>query len=179
MSFQASENPELEKLVWLKGERILFFGIGNIGRRDDGLGGRLIEKLEELRALNCTDWPEEIALDANYQLNAEDALLISGYDVVVFIDATVTTGSGAPFLVESFSPSSEITFSTHAMSMGSVLAFSEELYGKKPRTYLMTLPGYEWDISDELSEGANKNLNQTFEAIYRKIRNYNASYKGC
>ena len=66
--------------------KTLIYGIGNLARQDDGLGIRLIERLETAGP------PEGMSLESNYQLNAEDALLIAPYDVVIFVDAA--TGQG-------------------------------------------------------------------------------------
>jgi hydrogenase maturation protease len=150
---------ELSKIDWKACEKLLFLGIGNPGRQDDGLGPQLIERLESLRL------PQGVSLEANYQLNAEDSLLISDYEVVVFVDATVEPDAPAPFSVRPAMASDEIGFSTHAMSVGAVIALCEKLYDKKPRTYLMTLPGYEWEISEQMSEAAADNLDRTVASL--------------
>jgi len=148
---------ELEKLDWKPGDKILWFGIGNPCRQDDGLGPRLIGALENRF--------KKFDFESNYQLNAEDALLISGYDGVVFVDATVEPEAQAPFGIREVQPSNEIAFSTHEMSLGVVVALCAQLYQKTPKTYLLTLPGYSWEIGEELSPGASQNLQQTIDAI--------------
>ena len=77
--------------------------------QDDGLGPALAEELEA--------WLESkpdlrVAVDSNYQLNAEDALTISGHDVVVFVDAA-QTGTES-FAFRPLPPEKTIAFSTHA-----------------------------------------------------------------
>ena len=139
--------------------RWLFYGIGNVGREDDGLGIRLIENLESLAL------PAHIDVQSNYQLNVEDALEISKYEVVIFVDATVETHAMAPFQVRPVVPSAEIAFSTHAMSMEAILALCDQLYGVTPKAFVLTMPGYQWDIKDELSAKALDNLRQTTEAL--------------
>ena len=56
--------------------KILVYGYGNPGRQDDGLGIFLAEEVEKRNLLSVT-------VDTNYQLNAEDALLASEFDVVL------------------------------------------------------------------------------------------------
>lgn len=163
------KSSELTRIDWKPGEKILWFGIGNLGRQDDGLGIRLIERLEAIQESSRERFPKTWKLDSNYQLNAEDALLIADYDVVVFVDATISPQAQAPFEVKPLEPSDEIAFSTHEMSAGVVIALCDQLYGKKPKAYLLTLPGYAWDISDEMSEAAHQNLNQTLEAILDQL----------
>jgi hydrogenase maturation protease len=144
-----------ESRAALHPERWLFYGIGNIGRQDDGLGIRLIENLELLNL------PPHIELQSNYQLNVEDALEISNYDVVVFVDATVTAKSAGPFFISRIEPSPGIAFSTHAMSMEGILALSDQLYGKAPQAFVLTMPGFQWEVIDELSTEAQANLELT------------------
>jgi len=59
---------------------VLVIGYGNPGRRDDGLGPALAERLQELRLPG-------VDVDADYQLTVEDAAAAAEHDVVVFADA--------------------------------------------------------------------------------------------
>jgi hydrogenase maturation protease len=148
-----------EKMALRLGEKLLIYGIGNRGRQDDGLAIRLIERLED------APLPADVTLEAGYQLNIEDALLISRFDVVLFVDATAEREAAAPFALRCVEPSAEISFSTHAMHPQAVLALCAELYDRCPRAYLLALPGYEWEISEALSAPARHNLEQTYLAF--------------
>ncbi len=141
-----------EQLGWNSEEKLLIYGIGNVGRQDDGLGIRLVEILEG------ASLPSSVTLESNYQLNIEDALLISDYDVVLFVDASMEQSDLESFSIRGVYPSAHASFSTHEMSIEGVLALCEELYNKKPRTFLLALKGYEWGISEEMSQGARENL---------------------
>jgi hydrogenase maturation protease len=143
--------------------RLLFYGIGNVGRQDDGLGIRLIEELENLNL------PAQIELQSNYQLNIEDALEISNFDVVIFVDATIEKDAIAPFALRPIKPSDDIAFSTHAMGMESILALSDQLYGRTPKAFVLTIPGYSWEIKDELTEAAQQNLTSTIAALKQRL----------
>lgn len=148
------------QLILNPGEKVLFFGIGNVGRQDDGLGVRLVERLES------EDLGADFAFEANYQLNIEDALLMSEHDVVIFADATREETATAPFSVRPVAPrSAGVEFSTHAMRPEGVLALCEGLYGRVPRAYMLALPGYSWEIDDHLSERAMRNLEGAVEAV--------------
>ncbi len=61
-------------------KKTLFVGIGNIGRADDGLGWAFIDYL----ALKSTN---SYNLEYRYQLQVEDAELISNYHTVIFVDS--------------------------------------------------------------------------------------------
>lgn len=92
----------------------------------------------------------------NFQLNAEDALTISNYDRLVFVDASVAVNSG--FELRPLIADDAITFSTHAMSPAAILALSDALYQKKPQAWVLHIRGYEWEFGLPLSEGAEQNI---------------------
>ncbi len=149
------ESP-FEVLAIKTGESILIYGIGNVGRQDDGLGHRMIENLEQ------KSLPKNWQLDANYQLNAEVSLQISGFDVILFVDADKSSESKGPFWIQPIvARAGQVEFSSHAMSAASVVALCEELYHKKPRCYYLGIPGSEWEIGEGLGELAEENLRNT------------------
>ncbi len=134
---------------------ILVYGFGNPGRSDDALGILFSEKLEQMHLPDMT-------FESNYQLNAEDALLISEYDIVIFADASHTLES---FSFKRLSPAPEVSFTTHAMHPSSVVALCNELYDKHPLCFIMEIKGYEWEMREEISEKAHENLERALEFI--------------
>ncbi|BCS35019.1 hypothetical protein TBR22_A42450 [Luteitalea sp. TBR-22] len=134
------------------GTRVLVFGIGNPGRGDDALGCRLVEALED------AGLPPGVTLDANYQLTPEDALTIAEHDVVVFADATVAPDAPTPYTLTLADTADTPTFSTHAMSIGSVLALARQLSGRVPQAWTMAIPAYGFEINDVLTSQAAANL---------------------
>lgn len=131
---------------------LLIYGIGNVGRQDDGLGPLLVERLE------ATGVPEGVTLESGYQLAPEDALALSAHETVLFVDASVATDAPAPYALEPVGPATEISFSTHAMSIGSLLALCARLYGRAPRAYTLAIPGYAFEVNATLSGPAQENL---------------------
>jgi hydrogenase maturation protease len=134
---------------------MLIYGIGNVGRQDDGLGPLLVEHLA------AAGVPAGVTLESGYQLAPEDALVLAAHATVLFVDASAATDAPAPYGLQPVSPSTEISFSTHAMSMGSLLALCARLYGRVPYAYALAIPGYAFDVNAELSERAQENLRQT------------------
>jgi hydrogenase maturation protease len=134
--------------------RLLVYGIGNVGRQDDGVGVRLVERLEEAGVR------EGVTLDTGYQLAPEDAMTLADHDVVLFVDATMTPGAPEPYSLQPVPPASEISFSTHALSMGSLLALCQRLYGTAPRAFALAIPGYAFEVNAELSPRAASNLDR-------------------
>jgi hydrogenase maturation protease len=129
--------------------RVLVFGIGNPGRGDDGLGARAAEYFEALGLPGVT-------CDANYQLNVEDALTCFRHDVVVFVDAA--RGLRVPFTWTDVRGEAAVPAMTHAVGPGAVLALCAALYGRKPEAHLLAIRGHRWEIGEELSTRAEKNL---------------------
>jgi len=145
--------------------KILIYGYGNPGRQDDGLGAAFIAAIEK--------WIAEqeithIALDTNYQLNIEDAHLISGYDKVVFVDATIEP-------IDSFSftkviPSdAKVEFTMHAVSPAFVVDLCQKIFENMPEAWLLHLKGYNWDFEEKLSEKAKENLSAALNFFYHII----------
>ena len=157
----------LEDINFRPSESILVYGIGNVGRQDDGLGVRLVERLErEARHVGDeSDGTARATFETNYQLGLEDALLLSRFDVVLFLDASCDENLTLPFALRPIAASDEIVFTTHAMSFASVLSICEELYDRRPRTFLLAIHGYEWGISEEMSLLARINLDAAFASL--------------
>ena len=143
------------------GSRTLVMGIGNPGRGDDGLGPRLVERLEPAR-------PESADLDSNYQLNVEDALACSHYATVIFVDASAS--GKAPFEFSQLEPARDIAFTTHELSPASVLALCEELYGRRPEAWLLAIRGYAWDLGESLSPLAEINLSAALAFLVGRLK---------
>ncbi len=135
-------------------KKILIYGYGNPGRFDDGLGVRLAEDLEawihknKIPGVDC---------DTNYQLNIEDAEIISKYDLVLFADASEEDIRNVS--ITPVSPSdSKIEFTMHAVSPAFVLDLCNQIYGKTPDTWLIHIKGQDWQFNEGLSKMAEKNL---------------------
>lgn len=151
------------------GPSVLVVGVGNPTRRDDGIGVELIRRLESetIKGVDC---------DANFQLNVEDALTWSRYDVVVFIDAA--REGPEPFSFAELRPSFGITLSTHKMSPEAVLALCHELYDRRPVVHVLAVRGYEWAVAEGLSPEAESNLAAALEFLkdflgkHRKRQNF-------
>jgi hydrogenase maturation protease len=145
--------------------KILIYGYGNPGRQDDGLGIRLTEELDNWAHEKGID---DVTFDTNYQLNAEDALLASEHDVVIFVDAA--KNGDETFNFNPISPGRRISFTTHAMSPESVLALCEELYKKTPKAYMLSINGSSWEVAEAMTGEAERNLGLALEFLKQKIQ---------
>jgi hydrogenase maturation protease len=151
----------------LPGElKILVYGYGNPGREDDGLGQALVEKLEEWVKLEGI---QGIEFDSNYQLNIEDAEIISNQDIVIFADAS--TEEITDYQLTEVDGENDVSFTTHAASPGYILKLSQDLFGKVPEVKLLHIKGYRWEFKEGLSKKAKINLEKAFVFIKEYILN--------
>lgn len=142
-------------------KRTLIYGYGNPGRQDDALANELIERIE-MAQLNG-DF-KGIDTDSNYQLNIEDAEIISKYETVIFVDASIEEIQDIAFT--KVEPSdAKVEFSMHAVSTSFVLDLCKKMYDKEPDVYLLHIKGYEWEFMEELTSGALSNLDKAFDLL--------------
>lgn len=144
------KNPETET------NSILLIGIGNSGRRDDGLGWQFAEEASLLI-------PEGIDYEFRYQLQIEDAMLVSRYKTVIFADATYeNTDEG--FSIRKCLPASHYFYSSHVQSPETILYLCDEIYRKKPQAFTIAITGYEWELKSGISNKATDNLEKALAA---------------
>ncbi|MBT8301925.1 MAG: hydrogenase maturation protease [Maribacter sp.] len=143
--------------------KILILGIGNCGRADDALGWTFIDEIKE-------NLPANYDYEYKYQLQVEDAELISHYDVVYFVDAHkdqfdkgFTWGDGHPIATHSFT--------THELDPGTVLYLSKSIYDKLPKSYILGISGLRFELKIGLSDKAKENLSQALEFFNDKTLN--------
>ncbi len=134
--------------------KALIYGYGNPGRKDDGLAIELIKRLE--------DWATKLGLyhidfETNYQLNIEDAHLLSKYDIAVFADASNEAING--FKISRVEAEiTSLSFTMHEVSVSYILKLCNELFNKNPKTYLLHIKGHEWQLEEGLTPKANETL---------------------
>ena len=138
----------------------LIYGIGNDGRQDDGLGWAFIDRLEQIhpRPRAC--------LRRTYQLGLEDADLISRYTRVLFVDATKDPA------VESFNlslpePKLDFSFTSHAISVPSILATTQQCFDHVPEAYCWLSAATNGNSRLGLTSPAQHNLSQSVEFLSR------------
>lgn len=146
--------------------KILVYGYGNPGRQDDGLGIRFAEQIElwsQEKKINC------ISVEQNYQLNIEDSDTIAMYDYVFFADATIENWVENMDFTEVNPSDSSIEFTMHAVSPSFILDLCNKLYKKSPKTYLLHLKGYEYELAEGLTPKAEENLQLALEFMKTEI----------
>ena len=158
---------------------LLIYGIGNVGRQDDGVGPMLVERLAAAGAI------AGVTLETGYQLVPEDALLLAAHTCVLFVDATTAPASTSPsappsalaaasdaaalYSCEPVVSEPEFSFTSHAMSPGALLTLCRRLYGRAPMAFALAIPGYGFEINAALSPQAAANLDAAFADLCSAI----------
>ena len=113
----------------------LIYGIGNVGRQDDGLGWAFVDWLEAEGLCSSAEMHE------SYQLLLEDAELISNKERVLFVDATKDT-SVATFSLERAAPKMDFSFTSHAISIPAIMATCLQCFERLPVVHVLAIRGY-------------------------------------
>jgi hydrogenase maturation protease len=157
-SVSASADPAFPARELLGDPSSLIYGIGNAGRQDDGLGWAFIDSLETLAC------PPRADLRRTFQLNLEDAYLITGFARVLFVDAT-RDPTVSSFALSYPEPKLDLSFTSHALSVPSILATTKQCFGGVPTVHLLAIRGYQWGLQMGLSEPAQRNLSDSLEFL--------------
>jgi hydrogenase maturation protease len=135
--------------------QILIFGYGNPSRGDDALGPELLRLLEEDKASGRL--PNIFETLTDFQLQIEHATDLEGRELVLFVDASVA--AEPPFQISRLQPQRDNSYTSHAMSPAAVLAVFEQVADcAPPPTYLLSIPGYDFELGHPLSTTAQEHL---------------------
>jgi hydrogenase maturation protease len=140
---------------------MLIIGIGNAGRQDDGLGWAFLDAIKDQVS-------EDVELVYRYQLNIEDAELISKADQVIFVDARKANDQKA-FHFETCIPKETYEFTTHALGPEVVVALCNNLYNTQPQAHLLTISGKNWELEEGLSDLAKVNLSKAVKFFSQEL----------
>jgi hydrogenase maturation protease len=133
----------------------LIFGWGNPSRGDDALGPLFVDHFAAL-AVRHPEWGEVECL-TDFQLQVEHALDLQGRRRVLFVDASLN--AQAPCMPTRIEAARDDSFTTHAMSPQAVLkVFADIDDGEPPPCWLLAIRGERFELGEDISEMARKNL---------------------
>jgi hydrogenase maturation protease len=153
-------------------KKSLIIGYGNPDREDDGVAWHILRALTVRLGLTSPEsyedeFPEFAAIDFAFylQLTPEMAEDINEYEHVCFVDAH-TGNILEP--VRLISVESEFQHSpfTHHLTPQSLLSMCETLYGRKPDAALLSVRGYRFLFSRQLSEETAALVPQALDLIW-------------
>ncbi|MHC1784906.1 MAG: hypothetical protein AB9891_19500 [Anaerolineaceae bacterium] len=159
--------------------KILIIGYGNPDRQDDGvawhiltdLAGRLNRQVPEDYQEGFPETDENPALVFELQLTPEHSEIVGKADVVIFIDAH-TGNIPDDLLVRPISPHYQNSPFTHHLTPESCLSLAETKYARAPEAFLVTVRGFEFGFSRELSPFTEDLAINAADSVFQLIQNY-------
>lgn len=142
---------------------VLVFGYGNPSRGDDALGPAFMEQLQAQQFSRAGD----IDYLTDYQLQIEHALDLLNRQLVLFVDAAQS--GTETFALYPLKPDAELSYTTHAMSPGAVLAVYQQTQSAPlPSCFMLAIRGYAFDeLGASLSPAASANLEAAVAEVVR------------
>ena len=132
--------------------KILIIGIGNGSRGDDALGWMLLERLEGKVS-------PEVTLHYAFQLSIEDALMLTDYETVVFIDASKNRYPEGYACRRLETPAAgNAAFTSHAQTPDNIMYLAHQLYDHCPVAWVLEISGEHWELGSPLSGRAAEHL---------------------
>lgn len=142
---------------------MILLAIGNASRGDDALGWAFADAIEALGTFPGT-------IEYRYQLQVEDADLIREFDEVYFVDATKEELSDG-FAIRPCPPDPQFSFSTHAITPGSIMALVHELYPDQiPMAQCVIMSGYQWELDQPMSSASRQHLHDALGSFELKSK---------
>ena len=152
--------------------KTLVIAYGNRDRQDDGAGWHILTQVAAQLGLQSPELPGEWTESENgslrllylYQLLPELAEDLIDYGQIIFVDAH--NSPELPNLVfEPVSPAWVHSAFTHHLSIGELLAITQTLYARCPAAWLLSVRGYAFEFSQELSPQTQALARQAAEML--------------
>ena len=145
--------PEIEA-------ELLVIGYGNSLRRDDGVGPRVAEAIEELqfpgvRTLTCQ------------LLTPEHADPIARVRRVIFVDAAVDKTDGVQF--RKLEPGATSQLMAHAADPRTMLALARDVFGHAPEAWWLTIPAIHLGFGTDYSPAAEAGFHAAVAEIKKLV----------
>jgi hydrogenase maturation protease len=153
--------------------RSLILGYGNPDREDDGVAWHIQRALiAKLGLPTPASYEDEFPLNTKMdfvfylQLTPEMAEEIAPYDYICFLDAHTGNIPEPVRLIDVESDFQHSPF-THHLTPQSLISICETLYGKKPDAALISVRGYRFQFSRQLSEETQALVPQAVDLIWK------------
>jgi hydrogenase maturation protease len=135
---------------------VLVIAYGNTLRRDDGAARRVAEELEAMVLPRF----QVISCDL---LMPELAEAVSHAERVIFVDAEANSTGAAR--ARTVVPAESSQLMAHHASPSVILALARDVFGKAPAAWLVTIPGRDFGIGEELSKTALRGMTRALRLI--------------
>lgn len=137
----------------------LILAVGNASRGDDALGPALLERLSQAGV----ETSGEVELLTDFQLQVEHALDLEGRRAVLFVDAARAGAAHGVVLTPIQADDTRLQPASHALQANAVLRVALQLAGTAPPAWQLAIEGQSFDLGDDLSPLAQRNLDQAVD----------------
>ncbi len=135
---------------------LVILGYGNPSRGDDALGPILLHQL-----LEYCDGQSLVKFVEDFQLQVEHALDLTGNQLALFIDASIS--QAPPFGFSRLQATQALAYTTHAMHPSTILHIYEHTFHTPaPPAFLLSIRGESFELGAPLSAAAERHLNAAF-----------------
>ena len=144
--------------------KILVIGYGNSLAGDDAIGFYAVQRLVG------SELPGNVTLKYIHQFMPEHAEDITEYDLLICIDAEVSSGFGELKCRKlNVDEMRDTGTAAHDYTLESILFLAKQLYGKIPEVYLITVSGKSFLTSDRLSPEVEKRIPDVIDNVFSII----------
>jgi Ni,Fe-hydrogenase maturation factor len=99
-------------------------------------------------------------LSIGINLQIEDALLITEYKKVIFVDASHKNYENG-FSFYKCEPARTEAFTTHKLEPETVLWLANDLFNQSPEVYVMAISGTHWELNQGITDTAQRNFKRS------------------
>lgn len=154
-------------------QKTLILGYGNPDRGDDGVAWYILSKIarhfkksldEEQIECCLVQLTDMIYLWFNMQLIPEISEQLAQYPQAVFVDAH-TTDYEDDIRVVDLKPEFQNSPFTHHLTPSSCLSLTQSIYGKYPAATLISVKGFSFEFTNQLSQKTCTLADQAVEII--------------
>jgi hydrogenase maturation protease len=144
----------------MKPPSVVVIGYGNELRGDDAAGPRVARAVAR--------WGREgVQALAVHQLDVELAEPLSAADRAVFVDASLEPGGAVA--VRPLAPAEDLPGFGHASDPRWLLALADEVFGRQPPAWLVTIPAESFGFGARLSELAARGVGEALREVARLV----------
>jgi hydrogenase maturation protease len=156
---------------------VLILGYGNFDRQDDGVAWHILARLAASLQVPFPALPEEFEFNPgqkidfffSLQLYPELAETISHYARVCFVDAH-TGAVPNEVNLEALAPVQQSSPFTHHLTAATLLSLASGIYQATPAALLVSVRGYGFEFSQQLSPATDALADQAVEQILAWLR---------
>jgi hydrogenase maturation protease len=142
--------------------QVLIIAYGNPLRCDDGLAWHAADLLQELTSSSAVE------IITCHQLTPELALSVSQAATVLFIDAA-RNGVAGELISARIEPERFSSLFSHEFSPPAILEAAQELYGKSPQAFAISLVGECFDHGETLSPKVRVSLPKLIALVTERV----------